>query len=163
MAGQIFLISIQPFQTREIEKISFLDWQISRYGSPAFDVLGFIFISTTKDFRDQHYDEMINIYYAEARAMIKRLGSDPDKLFTYGDLQNELKRCGPFVLCMTTVFKLFVLANENDLTEMDEYYKKLANGEDASWLQRVEERNNIIRTKEINGVIKDIIAHGYVH
>lgn len=146
-----------------MENVSFLDWQISRYGSPAFDVLGFIFVSTSKDFRDQHYDEMINIYYDESREMIKRLGSDPDKLFTFADLQNELKRCAPFVLCMTTVFKLVALAHENDFTKMDEYYTKLANGEKSNWLRPDEIRNDFIRTKEINGIISDIIAHGYDH
>lgn len=95
--------------------------------------------------------------------MIKRLGSDPDKLFTFADLQNELKRCAPFVLCMTTVFKLVALAHENDFTKMDEYYTKLANGEKSNWLRPDEIRNDFIRTKEINGIISDIIAHGYDH
>lgn len=42
---------------------SFLDWQAVRHSSPVVDVAFFIFCCTTKELRDEHYDEFLQIYH----------------------------------------------------------------------------------------------------
>ncbi|KAK9686356.1 Ecdysteroid kinase-like family [Popillia japonica] len=44
-------------------KVSLLDWQLSRYGSPALDLSYFIFTCTDHALRAKHYDNMIKFYY----------------------------------------------------------------------------------------------------
>ncbi|XP_055297452.1 uncharacterized protein LOC129565999 isoform X2 [Sitodiplosis mosellana] len=56
-------------QGKPIE-ISFLDWQISRHSTPIIDIAYFIFSCTTKELRDAHYDEFLNIYHDNLSAHI---------------------------------------------------------------------------------------------
>lgn len=53
-------------------KIQLIDWQLSRYASPVIDLVIFIFFSTTKQFRDQHYDELLKIYHASLTDLLTR-------------------------------------------------------------------------------------------
>lgn len=49
-----------------------LDWQIARYTSPMIDLVHFLFCCTTKEFRDAHYDECLNIYHETLSSQIHR-------------------------------------------------------------------------------------------
>lgn len=40
-----------------------IDWQILRYCSPVCDIVHFIFCCTTKNLRDEYYDQFLNSYY----------------------------------------------------------------------------------------------------
>lgn len=51
---------------------SFLDWQGVRHSSPILDIAFFIFCSTTKEVRDIHYDEFLNVYHETLTAQIRR-------------------------------------------------------------------------------------------
>lgn len=53
-------------------EICLLDWQISQYTSPVIDILYFIFCCTTKELRDAHYDEFLEVYHEALSAHIKR-------------------------------------------------------------------------------------------
>lgn len=44
-------------------EISLLDWQISYHSTPIADIVHFIFSCTTKELRDAHYDEFLQIYH----------------------------------------------------------------------------------------------------
>lgn len=52
--------------------ICLFDFQCLRYASPVVDVVHYIFISTTKELRDKHYQEFLDIYYEALTAFIKR-------------------------------------------------------------------------------------------
>lgn len=91
---------------------------MSRFASPVTDIVYYLFCCTSKKLRDQHYDNIINVYYRSVSKMIKklvkykivlmatfyfhyflnRLGSNPDELFPYGALKAQLKRFGKFGL-----------------------------------------------------------------
>lgn len=53
-------------------KIQLIDWQLSRYASPVIDLVIFMFFSTAKQFRDQHYDELLKIYHASLTDLLTR-------------------------------------------------------------------------------------------
>lgn len=53
-------------------EICLLDWQISRYSSPIIDIVYYIFCCTTKELRDAHYDEFLQIYHKNLTAHIER-------------------------------------------------------------------------------------------
>lgn len=52
--------------------IQFLDWQFSRYASPVTELVVYLFCSTTKELRDQHYDEFLKIYYESLSNLLSR-------------------------------------------------------------------------------------------
>lgn len=44
-------------------EVCFLDWQVSRQSSPVIDIVYFIFCCTTKELRDEHYDDFLKSYH----------------------------------------------------------------------------------------------------
>lgn len=73
-----------------------LDWQFARPMSPADDFVMYLCSSTEKPLRDQHYDEFLHIYYDSLAAIVRRCGSDPDKLFTFDDFRGTLQTYGDY-------------------------------------------------------------------
>ena len=69
---------------------------MARFGSPVIDLLYFIFSSTTKKLRDAHYEDLIQIYYDTLASTMKALGSDPEKWFTFNDMQDQFKQFGVY-------------------------------------------------------------------
>lgn len=55
-------------------EISLLDWQISHHATPIADIVHFIFSCTTKELRDAHYDEFLNIYHSTLSDHIRKYG-----------------------------------------------------------------------------------------
>lgn len=53
-------------------EISLLDWQISRYSSPIIDIVYYMFCCTTKELRDDHYEEFLKIYHDSLTTHIQR-------------------------------------------------------------------------------------------
>lgn len=53
-------------------EVSFLDWQLSFCSTPIIDLTFFLLCSTTKDVRDTHYDEFIDLYYEHLSSHIQR-------------------------------------------------------------------------------------------
>lgn len=53
-------------------ELRLLDWQITRYASPATDLAYLMFCSTTKELRDIHYDNFLKFYHENLSAQIRR-------------------------------------------------------------------------------------------
>lgn len=53
-------------------EVSLLDWQASRYSTPIADIVYFIFCCTTKELRDAHYDNFLNVYHQSLSTHIRR-------------------------------------------------------------------------------------------
>jgi hypothetical protein len=49
-----------------------LDHTIMRYASPVTDLMYLIFSGTSKELRDKHYQEFLNVYYEHLAGFIKR-------------------------------------------------------------------------------------------
>lgn len=68
-----------------------VDFQTIQGASPVVDLLYFIFTSSDEDFRQEYYDKLINHYYTELSAALKRLNLDPEKIYSRDDYDRELK------------------------------------------------------------------------
>lgn len=80
-----------------------------RYCSPVCDLVYYIFCCTTKELRDKHYEDFLNVYHSTLTEFLKRLGSDPEKLFPREAFDDHLKRFGRFGLTMAAmVLPIFV-------------------------------------------------------
>lgn len=155
-----------------MKNICLIDWQLSRYSSPAPDVLYQIFSSTRKQLRDQCYADLIHFYYTVCNDTITKLGSDPDILFRFTDLENELRASGKFILVMGTLVVQYVLARTDDIRNIDEYCKQLinhinnnknANANAAPTLLKNICEVSDVRIAVINDLVGDVIALGYDH
>lgn len=110
--------------------------------------------------RDRSYTDLLQIYHAALSDTVRKLGSDPDKLFRYSDLMSELRANGSFALVMGVLLVAFVLAKPDDVRDMDEYTERLAKGEEVSAFTNSGEDSEVY-IKVVNDLIGDIIAYGY--
>lgn len=53
-------------------EITLFDWQFSRYASPVLDLILYLFGSTSKELRDEHYEEFLKIYHQSLSEMLTR-------------------------------------------------------------------------------------------
>lgn len=109
-----------------------------RYVSPAIDLCNNIFTSTDKALRDKEYLNLLKHYHDSLSRTIRLLGSDPEELFTFDNLLDEMKKCGTYALLVVPMHLQIAAAdkspkvNENDSTKdvsgnVDEEYKTKVN------------------------------------
>ncbi|KAK4884214.1 hypothetical protein RN001_000485 [Aquatica leii] len=107
-----FMFKYEDFENaHKPTAMRFLDWQLTRLGSPAVDLTTFLFSSTDKKLRDLHYDDLINEYYNSLCSMLEQLGTDPMKMLPFSILQQHLKKYGIFGLFMAALL-VFVKSNK---------------------------------------------------
>lgn len=111
----------------------FVDWQVIRYVSPAIDLCNNIFTSTDKALRDKEYLNLLKHYHDSLSRTIRLLGSDPEELFTFDNLLDEMKKCGTYALLVVPMHIQIAAAdkgqkeNENDSANADEEYARKVN------------------------------------
>lgn len=135
----------------EPDDICFVDWQILQYGSPALDVIYFLFSSTEKPLRDAYFDEFIHIYYVAFAQNLIRLGSDPERLFSLANLNEQLNKFAPFGLITST---LLVQVMSMDPTKAYKF-DSAADAEGKEMATELIDENNVSYKVRMSDVIRD--------
>lgn len=132
---------------------------MSRYTTPVLDIVYFIFTSTDKQLRTEQYENLIRIYYEHLSQHLTRLGSNPEKLFTFNDLLDQLKRFGRYGLVMATMLIPMVTTETKDIPNMDELSEQIHRGDtfDGTMIKEV----NIAYKDRMSDVIRDTLSLGY--
>lgn len=144
--------------------IRLLDWQIARYASPVLDLMYFLFTASTKRFRDKHYETLLDIYHQSLSSFMRRLGSDPEKLFPRKALDDQLKKFGRFGLFMAVMLLPVITTKSEDVPDLEEMAEKMESGADLSAEVdnfRSESTEGIYREK-IVGCCQDMVQLGYI-
>lgn len=149
-------------QKSKLESICLLDWQITRYCPPVLDLLYNIFTATDKPFRDQHYEKLLKTYYSSLSDSIRKLGSDPDKLYTYENLKDQLRKFGKFALLCAPMIISLCVAGPNDIGNLDDWTEFLDKGEEPDLLRPYNEDTQQKYSTLINDLVTDLVNYGYV-
>lgn len=136
-----------------------IDYQMSRFTSPAVDLLYFMFTSTEKKLRSEHYDNFIRIYYKNFAAHLTRLGTNPEKVFTFKNLLSQLKKFGKFGIVMPAMVIPMIAAEGKDIIDLDTVAEGLKEGNDFEGFDKNKE--NLLYKKRMSDVIRDTIRLGY--
>lgn len=145
-----------------MKAVAILDWQYSRYCSPAIDILHHIFGVTSKAFRDQHYETLLRTYHKTLSDTITRLGSDPELLFTYDDLQSELKKFGDFPLALTPLIAHARITHEEEVQGLEVVADAVNNGVENSYIRTFDNEQQREFDDLIDGLVVDLVEFGYV-
>lgn len=150
-------------QRKQLQSLRIVDWQITRAPCPpVFDLYFNIFSCTDKSFRDEHYDTLLKTYYASVSETIRKLGSDPDKLYTWRNLQAQLRKFGLFALwCGPLIIQLNV-ASAKDIQDLDEYAESVEYDDEIDLIRPYDEETQAKYSKWINDLVADLIDYGYV-
>lgn len=135
---------------------------MSRFGSPALDILHHIFTSTDQDLRQSDYQNLLRHYHASLSTIVAKLGSDPLKLFTFDDLQRELKRFGAFGFLIGPMMQQMVMAEPNAVRDMTEYANDMENKTgDANFIGEMSAEREQKYVRRVNGILEDLVRFGY--
>lgn len=143
--------------------IQILDYQTIAYVSPAYDIFHNLFHSIDKELRDLEYENLLTLYYETLSKTIRQLGSDPNELFTFANLKNELKRFGNYALIMGPLW-ILETQQQHGTNELfsDDMFDKPASVKNEPMLDsglRENEQNEFAR--RINGLMEDIVRLEY--
>lgn len=139
-----------------------MDFQLSRYSPPVLDLLYNIFSSTDKQFRAKNYDELLKTYYSSLSSIIEKLGSDPKKLYSFENLQAQLRKYGEFALLCGPMIIQIKVANAKDIGNLDEYAELVENGIEADLVNKYDEETQMEYSTLINDLVTDLVNYGYV-
>ncbi|XP_055605910.1 uncharacterized protein LOC129754074 [Uranotaenia lowii] len=133
--------------------VKMIDFQLARYSSPALDISFFIYSCTTQELRDAHYKELLQAYHQSLTEMLRDLGSNPDELFPFSELEKELHEFARFGCGMGIESVPFSLLEEHECPDLD-----LIQGEEAVPIEKVWILKNI-KTKEGRQRLADVFKH----
>lgn len=155
-----FLFKYENSSKNAPSRLCFLDWQLSRFGSPAHDLSYFLFSCTRKELRDNHYNELLKAYHTSLSEFLTILGSDPKILFPYDKLLDHMEKYSGYGMLMATIVIPLMMGNadevpdvrENDTESKEElmkhFQKNLSNDEEIG--------------KVIVDVFRDFVKYGYL-
>lgn len=130
-----------------------IDFQLARYSSPALDISFFVYSCTSQQLREEHYEDLLKAYHNSLSDMLRDLGSNPDELFSYSDLQKELHEFARFGVGMGIESIPFSLLDENDVPDLDQIKGTEAVPIDQVWVLKN------IKTQEGKRRLTDMFKH----
>lgn len=150
-------------QKNHVESVCFLDWQFLRYCSPVIDLLYNICSSTDKGFRDQHFNKLLETYYASLSKTIQKLGSNPNRLFSYEQLQEQLQTFGETALLFAPMLMLVKLVKPEHIKPMGEYAASVERGEETDLINELDVETQAEFSRLANDLFSDLVNFGYIH
>ena len=137
-----------------------IDFQLARFASPAIDLSFFFYSCTTQELREQYFDVLIKTYHESLCSFVKDFGSNPDVLFPFSALQNELQTTFRFGAGMAIESVPFSLLEDHEAPDMD-----VLQGEEAVPIQTIwviKPITNKEGRKRLADVFKHATERGYL-
>ncbi|XP_017033762.1 uncharacterized protein [Drosophila kikkawai] len=134
--------------TGKISEIYFVDLQMSRFCSPAQDLLYFILSSTQLDIKIAKFDHFIKYYHDKLTENLKLL-KYPKQLPSLRGLHQSIFTYGDWILPIITVLLPIVLVDGSDDANMDSMMDSEGSGEKF--------RNNLFKNPRIIRNQKEIL------
>lgn len=136
-------------------ELCMLDWQLARIGSPALDILFFIFVTSEKDLREQYHAQLIREYYRSLSEFLRQLGSDPEILLPFEVLLKHLQEYAPFGLYTAL---LFVATNMKEVDDVPDYLGTINEDVVIEMMSTVPKGGYLQRMRDI---VSDFVTYGY--
>lgn len=128
-----------------------------RFASPVLDILFYISISTDREERETEYGDLLRTYYEQLSSNIRKMGSDPDALYSYDDFMDGFRLCGNFGLLVAPVCLLYRCIDDEDLANMRNFNDQTQS--DA--IKVLSEESQRKYKHKVLGVIEDFCRLGY--
>lgn len=145
-----------------MESICFVDWQIIRYASPATDFIYNLCGTSDTETRTKHFDDLKREYHDQLSSNVRKMGSNPEKVFPYEAFEEEIKLSGVIGLLMAPIITEIALVEAKDITNLDEMFENLANGkqEQIALIQGLGVDAQLKFEKRINECVRDLVNMG---
>lgn len=134
-----------------------VDFQLLRLASPAIDISYYLSTSTNPDIH-QRYNELLHMYYNSLATFLSRLGSDPQKLFTLSDLEDQLRQFGKYGLIFSSMLVGVMVSASGDILDMD----SINEDSKADGLVKLNDTTKIIFKERMSSVIQLAIKNEWI-
>jgi hypothetical protein len=105
-------------ETGKPDQVRFIDFQLSRYSTPALDLQYFIYSSLSEPVRCEYTEHLLEVYHTELRDTLKALGSD-HHVYTIEQLKKEYEDRSFFGLFTACTLLSAVLADPAEALDME--------------------------------------------
>lgn len=139
-----------------------MDWQLSRFGPPVLDLLYFVFTVTDKQFRQQHYQNLLKTYYRSLSQTIQKLGSDAQKLYTFENLQTQLRKFGDYAILFASMIIQVRVAKAAHFSDLDVFAECIDRDQKAHVIGDYDDKTLAEYTIQINDLFTDLDDYGYL-
>lgn len=134
-----------------------IDFQISRFAPPSQDVMGLLYITTSRSFRKQYMKKLCKFYYNELTKHVADYGYDLNKLIPYREFIESCEEQKIFSSAQTATYYQMINMKSD---YMDEIVK-----DEAKWLHTLyEDRSTIVlencqRDEDYKNKLKDTLKN----
>ncbi|XP_061720696.1 uncharacterized protein LOC133527628 [Cydia pomonella] len=126
-----------------------VDWQTVRAGCAATDLLYLVFAGSDAAFRARHYTALVEEYYAQLCAALRRLGLDPAVTYPREDFDYELQKSLPYGLLMAVFVLPLVTVEAANAPRLDDM-----------GLDMWQVKTSSLFSDRLNGIVDDYVAWG---
>uniref|UniRef100_A0A2A4JDZ5 CHK kinase-like domain-containing protein n=1 Tax=Heliothis virescens TaxID=7102 RepID=A0A2A4JDZ5_HELVI len=131
--------------------IKIVDLQTLQGGSPLTDLLYFIFTGSDEQFRARYFDRLVEHYYSQLSAAMRRFDLNPEEVFSKEDFDNEFKEKLPYMLTLATFILPMVTVDVENAAKVDETLEIEDFGA---------QKTNDLYKERLNGVVNDYVKWG---
>lgn len=139
----------------ETDRVAFIDWQTCQFCSPATDVAYYLYSSTEQQLRDDHFDDLLYVYYVSLAETIERLGSNATHLITFEQFMEQFHKFAIYGLLMAPLTVQAITLSIDDIPQ----------GEPQNYEDRVKRFMGTSVTDRykvrMSDVIRDFFNRGY--
>ncbi|XP_034250726.1 uncharacterized protein LOC117651089 [Thrips palmi] len=140
-----------------VEDVCLLDFQVARYAPPVLDLVYLIYSCTEREWRQQHLQAVLKEYHDKLSDTLRRLGSDPEELYSWETFQGQLKERGKFGMGMALMTVPVFLAEKDEIPDLDQPMESSTSSSRGSSSKSAAERN-----RRICDVIEDMVKLGWL-
>ncbi|XP_066602468.1 uncharacterized protein [Prorops nasuta] len=141
-------------KTKKPTSLYFIDFQISRYASPAVDLSYMLFCCCTHELREKYFDTLLHQYHDALSDCLAQLDCDVKTLFPYEVLMDHLHKFSTFGAGMA-IFVLHIFTDEDmQVTEI----KAIEKAEPL--MERL--RTDLNYKNRIKETFKELIDRNYI-
>lgn len=126
------------------------------------DIVYFLFTSTDKTLRDAHFDEILHIYHDALSVALRRMGSDPERLFSYANFQGELRKFGRYGVLIAPMLVQVVIADPTDIPDLDAMSDERAKSGNHEAQTFISAKTENAYNQRISDVIRDAERYGFL-
>ncbi|CAG9568730.1 unnamed protein product [Danaus chrysippus] len=131
--------------------LCFVDYQALRYANPVTDILYFVYICTDSEFRSEHFENIIKIYYDNFKLFLEQFDINGETVYPQNVFEKDMKEFLPFGLLIALVELRIVSSSSNVMSdELNEYDNKI-----ESQHEDLKTRVNDVVNESINNDVLD--------
>ncbi|KAF2879861.1 hypothetical protein ILUMI_26318 [Ignelater luminosus] len=128
----------------------FVDFQTTRYNPPAHDLMGFLYLSTDRQFRSKYMKEILNYYHSEISKVFNQFGIDTNKVLPYEEFMMSCEDLKEYAIIQCVEhFQNIILSSEQmeELFSDQEYAKKILFEDRSPFIKKICEADPVYKEK----------------